>query len=164
MWTRRQANDGSDGDAEFTIEVLPSDDYEIDPNHASVTITVRDRDPLPVLDFPLSSQHFDEGIGNAEIPVDLTALLPVLRTVTVDYEIIEGNHTDGADIVESSGTLEFPAGTTRAFIEAPVIQDLIVEGDEQFSVVLSNPVNATLLFGLTTLSAEVVIDDDEPRS
>ena len=158
-----EANDGSDGDAEFTIEVLPSDDYEIDPNHASVTITVRDRDPLPVLDFSLSSQHFDEGIGNATIPVDLTALLPVLRTVTVDYEIIEGNHTDGADIVESSGTLEFPAGTTRAFIEAPVIQDLIVEGDEQFSVVLSNPVNATLLFGLTTLSAEVVIVDDEPR-
>ena len=155
-------NDGSDGDAEFTIEVLSSDDYEIDPNHASVTITVRDRDPLPVLDFPLSSQHFDEGIGNAEIPVDLTSLQPVPRTVNVDYEVIEGNHTDGADIVESSGTLVFPAGTTQALIETSVIQDLIAEGDEQFTVVLSNPVNATLQDGLTTLSAVVIINDDEP--
>ena len=157
-----EANDGSDGDAEFTIEVLPSDEYEINPNFARATITVRDRDPLPVLEFPPSVQRFDEGIGNATIPVDLTSLLPVLRTVTVDYEVIEGNHTDGADIVESSGTLEFPAGTTRALIEASVIQDLIAEGDEQFTVVLSNPVNATLQDGLTTLSAVAIITDDEP--
>ena len=157
-----EANDGSDGDAEFTIKVLPSEYYEIDPNHASVTITVRDRDPLPVLEFPTSVEYVGEGEGNAEIPVDLTSLLPVLRTVTVDYQVIEGNYTDGTDITESSGTLEFPAGTTQVIIEAPVIQDLIAEGDEQFTVVLSNPVNATLLFGLTTLSSVVIINDDEP--
>ena len=157
-----EANDGSDGDAEFTIEVLPSDYYEIDPNHASVTITVRDRDPLPVLEFPTSVEYVGEGEGNAEIPVDLTSLLPVLRTVTVDYQVIEGNYTDGTDITESSGTLEFPAGTTQVIIEAPVIQDLIAESDEQFTVVLSNPVNATLQDGQTTLSAVVIINDDEP--
>ena len=60
-----EANDGSDGDAEFTIEVLPSEYYEIDPNHASVTITVRDRDPLPVLEFPTSVEYVGEGEGNA---------------------------------------------------------------------------------------------------
>ena len=157
-----EANDGSDGDAEFTIKVLPSEYYEIDPNHASVTITVRDRDPLPVLEFPTSVEYVGEGEGNAEIPVDLTSLLPVLRTVTVDYQVIEGNYTDGTDITESSGTLEFPAGTTQVIIEAPVIQDLIAEGDEQFTVVLSNPVNATLQDGQTTLSAVVIINDDEP--
>ena len=157
-----EANDGSDGDAEFTIEVLPSEYYEIDPNHASVTITVRDRDPLPVLEFPTSVEYVGEGEGNAEIPVDLTSLLPVLRTVTVDYQVIEGNYTDGTDITESSGTLEFPVGTTQVIIEAPVIQDLIAESDEQFTVVLSNPVNATLQDGQTTLSAVVIINDDEP--
>ena len=115
-----------------------------------------------MLEFPTSVQHFDEGIGNAEIPVDLTSLLPVPRTVTVDYEVIEGNHTDGADIVESSGTLVFPAGTTQVLIETPVIQDLIAEGDEQFTVVLSNPVNATLQDDQTTLSSVVIIKDDEP--
>ena len=157
-----EANDGSDGDAEFTIEVLPSEYYEIDPNHASVTITVRDRDPLPVLEFPTSVEYVGEGEGNAEIPVDLTSLLPVPRTVTVDYQVIEGNYTDGTDITESSGTLEFPAGTTQVIIETPVIQDLIAESDEQFTVVLSNPVNATLQDGQTTLSAVVIINDDEP--
>ena len=158
-----EANDGSDGDAEFTIEDSAERRLRNRPElRQGITITVRDRDPLPVLDFPPSVQHFEEGIGNATIPVDLITHLPILRTVTVDYEVIEGNHTDGADIVESSGTLVFPAGTTRALIEASVIQDLIAEGDEQFTVVLSNPVNATLLFGLPTLSSVVTINDDEP--
>ena len=158
-----EANDGSDGDAEFTIEVLPSEYYEIDPNHASVTITVRDRDPLPVLEFPTSVEYVGEGEGNAEIPVDLTSLLPVLRTVTVDYQVIEGNYTDGTDITESSGTLEFPVGTTQVIIEVPVIQDLIAESDEQFTVVLSNPVNATLQDGQTTLTFRSIIRDNEPE-
>ena len=163
--TRRfftQANDGSDADAEFVIELLPSDDYEIDANHSGASIIVRDNDPLPVLEFSTPAEYVDEGDGNAEISVDLTSLLPVLRTVTVDYQVIEGNYTDGTDIAESFGTLEFPAGTTQVIIEAPVIQDLIAEGDEQFTVVLSNPVNATLQDGQITLSAVVIINDDEP--
>ena len=163
--TRRfftQANDGSDADAEFVIELLPSDDYEIDANHSGASIIVRDNDPLPVLEFSTPAEYVDEGDGNAEISVDLTSLLPVLRTVTVDYQVIEGNYTDGTDIAESFGTLEFPAGTTQVIIEAPVIQDTIAEADEQFTVVLSNPVNATLQDGQTTLSAVVIINDDEP--
>ena len=154
--------DGSDGDAEFIVEILPGDDYEIDPNRASVTITVRDRDALPVLELPISIGPFDEGAGNARIPVDLVAHLPVLRNVSVDYEIVEADRTDGADIVESTGTLEFPAGTTRAFIETAIVQDSIAERDEQFTVTLRNPVFATLQDGETTLSATAEITDDEP--
>ena len=85
-----EANDGSDGNATFIIELLPSDDYEIDPNHTSASITVLDKDPLPAVEFPTLSEYVDEGDGNAEIPVDLASLLPVLRTVTVDYQVIEG--------------------------------------------------------------------------
>ena len=156
-----QANDGSDGDALFTIELVTSDDYEIDPNHTSASITVRDKDPLPVVELPVSAEYIDEGVGTALLLVDLTSNLPVLRTVTVDYEVVEGAYTDGIDIVESSGTLEFPPGTTQVVVEVPVVQDHTAEANEPFNVFLSNPVNATLQDGQATLRFRAIIVDDE---
>ena len=66
-------------------------------------------------------------------------------------------------MTESSGTLEFPAGTTQVVLEALVIQDMIAEGNEQFTVVLSNPVNATLQDGQASLTFRAIIRDDEPE-
>ena len=161
-YTRAYPSDASDGDAEFIVEVLPSDDYEIDLAYASATIIVRDTEPLPVLDFLDSVETYGEGYGYASIPVTLTSPLPVPRTVTVDYEIIEEYETDGVDVTETSGTLEFPAGTTQANVRAQILQDLMGEEDEQFTVVLSNPVNATLQDGGTSLTYRGFIRDDEP--
>ena len=94
--------------------------------------------------------------------MDLTSTLPALRTVTVDYRVVEGAYTDGIDIIESSGTLEFSPGTTQAVIEIPVAQDNTAERNEQVNVFLSNPVNATLKDGQTTLGFRAIILDDEP--
>ena len=156
-----QANDGSDGDALFTIELVTSDDYEIDPNHASASITVRDKDPLPVVELPTSAEYVDEGDGNLEIRVDLTSNLPVLRTVTADYQVVEGAYTDGIDITESSGTIEFPPGATQVVVEVPVVQDNTAEANEPFNVFLSNPMYATLQDGQATLRFRAIIVDDE---
>ena len=49
-------NDGYDGDAEFTVELLADDAYEIDSGNSSASIIVRDKDPLPVLGFR-DTQH-----------------------------------------------------------------------------------------------------------
>ena len=89
------SGDGSDGDAEFRVDLVAGDGYEIDASNALATVIVRDRDPLPVVEFPTHAEYVDEGDGNAEIPVDLTSLQPVLRTVTVDYEVIEGGPGTG---------------------------------------------------------------------
>ena len=156
------SQDGSDGDATFTVTLLPGDDYEIDPDHASASITVRDVEPLPVISFPSLGEEVQESVGTAEITVDLASTIPVLQPVTVDYQVTEGT-TEGIDITESSGTLEFPSGTTQAVIEVPVIQDNLAEGNEQFNVFLSNPVNAVLQDGATSLQYRVIIMDDEPE-
>lgn len=47
-------------------------------------------------------------------------------------------------------------------IEVRIFQDAIAEENEQFTVVLSNPVNAAFQDGQTTLSQVVNIFDDEP--
>ena len=143
--------------------MLEGDGYVIDADHASATIVVKDTDPLPVIAFETLGEYVGEGDGTARIPVVLTSMIPVPRTVTVDYEVIEYNKVDGLDIAEASGTLEFTPGTTRMFIEYPVIQDNIAESNEQMDVVISNPGNAILQDGQDSLSFRSIILDDEPE-
>ena len=164
-----ETNDGSDGDAEFTVALLPGDGYVIDPDRASITVTVRDRDPLPAVVFTLEASLVTEGgdpgssFGEREIDLiwvaaDLPSGETLLRDVTVDYEITG----DGTDVLDSSGTLEIPAGRYESPIEVRIFQDAIAEENEQFTVVLSNSVNAAFQDGQTTLSQVVNIFDDEP--
>ena len=159
-----QANDGSDGDATFTVDLVASDDYEIDPDNASVTIVVVDRDPLPVLRYREFLIEPGEGDGTAEFVVELVSSLPVLRDITAEYQVQEQFIGDGADIgiADTPMTLTIPAGETSGTIEIPVVQDAVAESAETVYVYLRNPVNATLQDGVSFLWGWVVIQDDEP--
>ena len=64
--------------------------------------------------------------------------------VTVDYETVEGTAKAGEDFEPQSGTLVFEPGDLIAQIEVPIVIDEGLEPDEQFTVVLSNPVNGYL--------------------
>lgn len=66
------------------------------------------------------------------------------ETVTVDYTTVGGNATSGKDFTPVSGTLIFSSGVTTQIITVPIIDDVFREGREDFSVVLSNPVNAEI--------------------
>ena len=158
-----EARDGNDGDATFTIEILPSDAYAIDPAKATATVIVRDKDPLPVLGFRDVGATGSEGDGIIEFWVDILSPLPSLRTVSVDYEVRESDTLDGDDIVDATGTLTFAPGETSAVIQAQVLQDLIVETNDTFTVILTNPVHATLQDGQTSLTAQGTVEDDEAR-
>ena len=157
-----EARDGNDGDAVFTVVLLPGTSYTIDPAYASAQAIVRDADPLPVLGFRDLAVTVNEADGTVEFHVDLVSLLPSLRTVTVDYEVSEDRTDDGADLVGTTGTLTFAPGETSAAIEVTVVQDLIAEPNEGFTVSLSNPVYAELQDRQTSLRARGVILDDEP--
>ncbi|MCY3913487.1 MAG: fibronectin type III domain-containing protein, partial [Chloroflexi bacterium] len=156
-----EANDGNEADAFFVVTLEPGDGYVIDPAQASATIAVRDRDPLPVLGFRDIAVEVGEADGTAEFWVDMVSPLPSLRTITVDYEITDGVPGASDDIVESTGTLTFAPGARSAVIEVPVVNDRLAELTEDFTVVLSNPVYATLQDGQASLTARGVITDDE---
>ena len=68
--------------------------------------------------------------------------------------------TAGEDYVASSGTVTFAPGTTTASVLVPVNGDLKFESDEVFSLVLSAPVNATLI---RTQAAGIILDDERGR-
>ena len=157
-----EARDGNDGGATVIIEILPGDDYQIDPDQATATMVVRDKDPLPVLGFRDVSTRVGEGVGTFDLWVDMVSPLPSLRTVTVDYGVHDTYSGNGLSVTESAGTLTFAPGETGAAITVEVLQNSIAENNEIFAVVLTNPVYATLQDRQTSLTLLGVIEDDEP--
>src|SRR5262249_47280000 len=86
------------------------------------------------------------------------------QIVTVDYQTKDGSATSGtvpgtdADYLPTSGTLTFAPGETSKTITVQVIGDTIVEPNESFYVVLSNPVN-TVIYGSTSAVGTILNDD-----
>ena len=154
-------NDGYDDDAEFTVELLSDDAYEIDADNSSASIVVRNTDPLPVLGFRDTSTVVSEGVGTVDIWVDLLAAVPPLKTVTVDYGARDHFTGDGLNIIHSNGTLTFAPGDTGAVVTVEVLQNSIAGYRDRFHVVLTNPVNAVLQDGVFQLVHHAVIEDDE---
>ena len=93
--------------------------------------------------------------GVLVFPVRLSA--PSAQEVTVTYATRAGSARPGADYEDTSGTLRFGAGETAQRIEVPLLDDVVAEQDETFTLVLANPVNA----GLARAAATGVITDDD---
>ena len=158
-----EANDGSDGDAIFTVRLLPGDGYVVDPDNDIAAMIVNDLDPLPVLRFESNRVEIPEDAGTGEVWVELESTLPVPRRVSVGYEVVDSAAADdGEDFTASSGRLTFEPGETRKAIEVEIIQDKLAEADEQLSVFLKQPIFTVLEDAQTTLLSVVEIQDDEP--
>ena len=70
--------------------------------------------------------------------------------VTVDYATSDGTAKAGADYTAASGTLTFTAGETAKTVAVTVLDDAIDEGEETFTLTLSNPSGATIADGTAT--------------
>ena len=64
--------------------------------------------------------------------------------VTVDYATADGTATAGEDYSSTSGTLTFAAGETAKTVSVPVLDDVIDEGEETFTLRLSNATGARI--------------------
>ena len=74
------------------------------------------------------------------------------------YATADATAVAGSDYTPVSGTLTFPAGTTRRTIAVPVADDPFDEEDrEHFTVTLSTPVNATVA---SPRAIGTIADDD----
>jgi uncharacterized protein (DUF1800 family) len=85
--------------------------------------------------------------------------------VSVDYQTKDGTAIAGEDYSYVSNTASIPAGETSTFIAVEIIGDTKVESNETFSLVLSNPIGASFPAGVTEISTEhTIIDDDGVNS
>ena len=79
-------------------------------------------------------------------------------TVTVDYATSDGSATQPADYTAKSGTATIPAGAVSALVTVLVAGDTLAEGDETFSLTLSNAVGAAIVGASATAT---IADDDD---
>lgn len=64
---------------------------------------------------------------------------------TVSYSVTAGTAAEGEDYSAASGQLTFAPNETTKQIDVPLLGDSTFEGNEQFSLTLSAPIDATLL-------------------
>src|SRR5439155_33294 len=69
---------------------------------------------------------------------------PSDQTVTVEYTTTDGSATAGFDYASATGTATFAPGDTSQAVSVQVNGDTTHEGDETFTVDLSNPTNSTI--------------------
>ena len=129
---------------------------------ATGTATIVDDDAPPPPSPPtlaIGDASFAEGSaaapGHAAFTVTLSAASAT--PVTVNYTTANGTATAGSDYVAQSGTLTFAAGQTQKTIQVAAIGDAVVEANEAFTVVLTNPSGATLADGT---GAGTITNDD----
>lgn len=91
--------------------------------------------------------------------IALTLSDPSPVPVSVDYATSDGTAVAGSDYTATQGTASFSPWQIAALVDVPVTGDTLYEGDETFSVVFSNPVNAAL----ATPAASVTIANNDPK-
>ncbi|MGQ0824273.1 MAG: trypsin-like serine protease [Actinomycetota bacterium] len=98
----------------------------------------------------------DKAKRSLRFPVTLSR--SAFEQVAVRFATVEGGATTSRDYTRRrNGQVVFRPGATYAFIDVDVRADRVVEGDEQFTVVLREPTNATLDRATGT---GTIVDDD----
>jgi len=84
------------------------------------------------------------------------------QEIRVNYQTVGGTATANVDFTSRSGQLVIPAGVTSASVNVDFLADGINEDLESMSLVLSNPINATLVY--SELSAFILDSNKEEQT
>ncbi len=105
-----------------------------------------------IVDAAVDDISVGEAAGTAQFAVTLAQ--PSTATVTVDYQTAGLSATQGSDFLPATGTVTFLPGETTQPVSVTLVDDNVGEGDETFTVTLSNPVNALLAdaIGVATIT------------
>ena len=109
----------------------------------------------PTLTLDVAPNRFSEAAGSVQICVVPSAVST--QRITVQVATADGTATAPGDYVSHSGTVALQPQQQRACFTVTLVDDAEAEGDETFTVTLSNPVNATLGTPVATFT---IVDND----
>ena len=144
-----------EADEAFAVTLSNSSWDMIGTTSAIGTILNDDIQPIGIGIASVSIAEGDSGVSTADFVVTLSESLT--STFVVSYATSDGTATAGSDYESISGELTIPAGQTSGTISVSVYGDLLAEGDETFSVVLSNPTH--VVSGTTSAIGTILSDD-----
>jgi hypothetical protein len=138
------------GDATGTIVSLDDD--------VTVTEDVGPPPPPPLPALSIADRSVAEGSrGKSQMTFDVALSTASLQTVTVRYRTADGTAVAKADYTPISGTLTLRPGERSNSITVQLKADRVREAHETFTVVLSDPVGATIGDGV---AVGTILNDD----
>ncbi len=140
----------------FTVRILTTTGGAILGSPSSAIVTITDDDSTSTVQFSQVASFGAESTISAGINVTLSAASG--KMVTVKYATANGTALSSSDYSARSGVLTFTPGSTSRTISVPIIDNTIVEPDENFTVTLTTPVNATL--GTKNTHTYTINDED----
>ena len=123
---------------------------------SSLTATVRGPVAISVADAEAREGE------DAAVVFTVTLSRAASGEVAVDYATRDGTAKAGEDYAFTRGTLTFAAGDTEGTVSVPVIDDEIDEGEETFTLRLTNPRGAAIDDGEAT--GTIINDDPIPTA
>jgi len=149
-----------DNIAEFneTIRIELSNPDAGTLGNALAQVLVIDDDPTPTVS--VSEAWLTEPTGsNSNLQFRVRLSGPSTQPVRVSYSTRNATATAGVDYLARIGTLVIPPGDTEAVLGVTILGDALAEPDEHFSIVLRQPIHATLG---TAEAVGQILDNDRP--
>jgi hypothetical protein len=146
-----------------TFEVRLGDVTNADVADAQGVGTILNDDAAPDLQLSIGDTSVFEGAAGTS-PATFTVTLadgPRDHDVSVDYATHDGSAVAPGDYTATAGQLVFHPGEVSKTIQVPVVGDSVVEPDENFTVVLTNPSGGADL-GVATGTGTIRNDDGGP--
>jgi hypothetical protein len=152
-----------EGNEGFTVSLSNPTGGAALGTQTSSTVTITENEPIPPagnLQFDSATYTAAEGIAGGLVTINVTRTGGDFGMVSVNYATSDGTATAGSDYTLTSGTLDFADGVTNQIITVPILDDGNYEGDETFSITLSNVVGGATLGAQS--SAVVTINENDP--
>ena len=128
------------------------------PSTAVLTITDDDVNTSGTLQLSAATYSVGEGGGTAMITVTRTG--GGTGAVGIGFATSNGTATSGADYTAVSQTVSFADGdTANKTVNIPILNDVLVEGNETVNVTLSSPTGGATLGSPSTATLTITDDD-----
>lgn len=139
----------------FTVTLgTPTGESTLGPTN-SATITIVDDEST--LEFALTGVSVLESSGT--LAVQLTRVGALDSAVTLPYSFINGSATNAVDYLGTNGTVNFGVGVNQQSITLGLVNDVAVEPNKSFSILLGTPGGEAVL-GTRTVMNVTILDDD----
>ena len=127
-----------------TITLIADPNYAINSLSKPTTISLSNNQTPPTLS--ISDTEIIEGdSGTSQLRFTARLSSPSAQAITVNYQTKDEEALAGKDYIASNETLTFAAQEIEKVIEITIINDKIIERDEKFTLMLSNPSNGVIL-------------------
>lgn len=148
-----------EADETLVVTLSTATNARLDTDHSAIGTILNDDQEGGTLTVAIASASVSEGnagLRTITFAVDLSA--PAASQFSVTATTVAGTAVAGEDFQAKTGTVTIAAGQTHGDFVVNLLPDQILEGDDTFTVVLSNP-SAGVSITAATATGTIINDD-----